>query len=782
MLARNLLTGVWALACVLLVAAAGLLLAHGRLQTDLLALLPATERSATAERAVAVMNNAAGSHAIFLIGHSDRLVAKQAARRFGATLAASRAFTRVQTEIPAPDPDALGLRPFRLGLLAEADRRALAGGGIDVGQRLLRRLNDPLLVGAGVGLAADPLGFYANYLASLPFRHLRLELDDGLLLARDQDSAADLVRALVSAELPGSAYDDRAQATVMTAVTAAEKDLQSFQNDVEVLRTGAVFYASAVRSAAEREVNLIGIGSTIGIVLMMLAVFRSLRPLLLGAMTVCVGLAAGVSATFFAYGELHLLTLVFGASLIGEAIDYSVQYFGAHAAAGENWEPLRGLAAVRPGLTLALATSAMGYGALLLMPFPAVKQIALFALAGLIAAFLSVILLLPALLRRPHGHDVSVLAVPAARLLEVWRQRIGRRAGTALALAIILASVPGWLRLQSDDDVRTLTHRPALLLQQEAKIRALTGLEFGNRFFVVEGSSAEDVLRKEERLTDRLSEIAARGDLGYFHALSTFVPSESRQTENRALLLRALPQGGDKLERVFRHAGLRQGIATQWRRAIDESEAAVLTPQAWLASPGSTPFRHLWLGETAGRFATIVVPFGASKRGSLEQAAAAEGVALVDKTAGVSRLFGEYRLGFGFGLVGAILVVLGVLSRRYGWSRGAAVLLPTLLGMAVALGIAGYAGIAVTLFTVMALMLVLGVGVNYAIFLVEGSDRGGITLVAVLLSAATTLLSFGLLAFSSTPALARFGSTLLFGITAAVLLAPLALTFGASRR
>ena len=71
--------------------------------------------------------------------------------------------------------------------------------------------------------------------------------------------------------------------------------------------------------------------------------------------------------------------------------------------------------------------------------------------------------------------------------------------------------------------------------------------------------------------------------------------------------------------------------------------------------------------------------------------------------------------------------------------------------------------------------------VSYAIFLVEGRGREGSAFLAVLLSAATTVLSFGLLAFSGTAALAQFGKTLVAGIGVAVLLAPLALTLAAER-
>ena len=104
-------------------------------------------------------------------------------------------------------------------------------------------------------------------------------------------------------------------------------------------------------------------------------------------------------------------------------------------------------------------------------------------------------------------------------------------------------------------------------------------------------------------------------------------------------------------------------------------------------------------------------------------------------------------------------------------------LLPTLLAMMLSLSAFGYLGIPLTLFNLMALMLVLGVGVNYSVFLREGGVHAAATLAGVVLSAGTTLLSFGLLAFSSLPALSGFGLTLLLGIGCASLLAPMVLVF-----
>jgi predicted exporter len=776
-----LLVRLWALAAAVFVGLAAVLLLRGApLQTNLLALLPPTERSAAAERAVAAMHDAAANRAVFLVGHRDPAIARTAARVLAADLQASGAFARVQLEVPQADPRAL-LRAslaYRFGLLAEADRRALKEGAFDPKTALERRLNDPLRVGALGGLAADPFGFYDRYVATLPYGSLRVELADGLLVVRPDKGGG--LYVLVTAELPGSAYDDRVQGPLLAAVARATEKVRAQAPDAELLRAGAVFFAAEARGAAQREVDVIGAGSLAGIVVLLLVVFRSLRPLLLGLLTVGIGLAAAVSTTIMAQGELHLLTLVFGASLIGEAIDYSIQYFGAYAGGGPSWDARRGIALVRPGLTLALLTSLLGYAALLALPFPAVKQIALFALVGLAAAYLSVLLLLPPFLRKPYAHDLSRVTGPTARVLESWRIHVGPRTGLAIAGLLLLACAPGWLALQPDDDVRLLSNRPADLLREEGAIRRLTGFEAPSQFFLIEGASAEEVLQREERLTAALSDLAAKGLLGHWQAVSAFVPSAARQEANRALVREAVLADGARLQRAFDEVGLRKGVAAELNRAYRDSEGQLLTPERWLATPASVPFRHLWLGATGNEYASVVVPYGSRDLQALAAAArATDGATFLDKTASVSRLFGDYRHGFSYGLAVAALVVLGVLSRRYGWRGGAAVLLPTLLGIAAALALSGYVGAPFTLFGVMALMLVLGVGVNYAIFLVEGRGREGPAFVAVLLSAATTVLSFGLLAFSGTPALAQFGRTLVAGIGTAVLLAPLALSLGA---
>ncbi len=752
-------------------------------QTNLLALLPATERNPVAEEAVGRLAEATGNRAVFLVGGEAAAVAAGAARTFATVLRNSGVFRQVVADIPMLDPKQLTawyLR-HRYSLLAAKDRATLAAGPgnlKDLESRLQHKLYTPFRFGLTLSPAEDPFGFTDAWLAGLPLRSLKLEPENGLLVAHE----AHWHWVLVSAELSGSAYDSTMQQRVNAAVERAQGELGNVYPDVTVLRTGTVFFADAARRSAEREFDLIGSGSLLGMLGMLYLVFRSLRPLALGLLSVAFGIATATAVTIGVHGELHLITLVFGASLIGEAIDYAVQYFAAHLGAGASWDAMAGLRRIAPGLLLALATSLVGYGALLLAPFPALSQIGLFAFAGLSAAWLSVFLLLPALLARPSRRDPQAAVAAAQKFLRWWQMRMSQRRCLLVAALLLVVAAPGWLQLGGNDDVRLLVSRPASLLAEEEQIRAVTGFGNSSQFFLIEGETPEVVLAREEGLTDRLEALARQGLLTGYQALSSFVPSPERQADNYRLWQEKVFVDEAALKTLFERSDLRDDLFDRQIADFKSAAASRLRLDDWLQAPWSTPFRHLWLGRTGQGYAAVVLPQGVRAAAQLADAAAGlPGVTLVDKAGSVSHLLLKYRQWGVLWLLGASALIYGVLCLRYGARQAAVTLAPTLLAMGSALGLFGYLSAPLTLFNLMGLMLVLGVGVNYAIFLREGGGRAAATLTGVLLSAGTTLLSFGLLAFSSMPALSGFGLTLLAGVGIAVLLAPMALTFSTSR-
>jgi predicted exporter len=342
----------------------------------------------------------------------------------------------------------------------------------------------------------------------------------------------------------------------------------------------------------------------------------------------------------------------------------------------------------------------------------------------------------------------------------------------------VLFAVPGWLQIHHDDDVHLLISQPTGLIAQEKQIRDITGLGNATQFFLVQGEDDEQVLQREELLEQRLQAMTDAGSLQGWIGLAGMAPSLQRQRANQALLA-PLFASPDRMRQWLHEAGFRD---TDIDRFLQAWPGTPLRLQAWLKTPVATPFGYLWMGDQVSHgAASLVLPQGSVATAQLKQAAAnLPGVTLVDKAAGVSELFGRYRRYASVWLLLAVLLIVPVFGWRYGWRNVPRVLAPPVLGIGFALAVLGYLHQPLTLFHWMALMLVLGVGANYAVFLREGephvAHRPGAMYASVLLSAITALLSFGLLAWSSMPALKGFGLTLLLGIGFTALLVPASTT------
>jgi len=113
-----------------------------------------------------------------------------------------------------------------------------------------------------------------------------------------------------------------------------------------------------------------------------------------------------------------------------------------------------------------------------------------------------------------------------------------------------------------------------------------------------------------------------------------------------------------------------------------------------------------------------------------------------------------------------------LLAVRHGWRGGLRIMAPPSAAVVQAPALLALCGLPFTFFAAMALVLVLAIGVDYAIFCAEDGDGEAATLTAVTLATLTTMLSFGLLAFSHTAAVQTFGITMLTGIAIAFLAAP----------
>ena len=282
------------------------------------------------------------------------------------------------------------------------------------------------------------------------------------------------------------------------------------------------------------------------------------------------------------------------------------------------------------------------------------------------------------------------------------------------------------------------------------------------------------MLQREELLRERLDSLVQRGALDGYQAVSSWVPSLARQRSAATLVTERMLGAAGPL------GGLRRELGEDevWEQSVRANlpAATPVTVQSFLASPVSEPLRMLWVGGDSSESVSVVTLKGVvnEQLPALEAAAQQiEGVTWADKVAGISSVLGRYRVRMSWVLAASYLIIWCIFLPRYG-RRAWRILAPSVCASAVALAVIGLAGQPLQLFHVLALYLVFGLGVDYAIFLSEQTPESeGDVSFAVGLAAASTVLSLGLLALSETPVLRAFGLTMLVGVTVSLLAAPL---------
>lgn len=731
-----------------------------RIDTDVLALLPLNEQAPDVAQATQQLSEQLSRQVVVLLGTAQWADSRHAAQLFRQALAQQPAPLR---EDPFAQQTSMqsGLnfyQPWRHALLTPQQRERLLHTPREaLVQQALQDLYQPGMQTRLTDWVSDPLGLWTQWWAARAAQSQARPRDGELWV-----TAQDREWVLLQYSLSGSAFRLSGEPILHEAMQAAMAQVRQQSPDAQLLLAGVPFHAEAAATQAHGEINTIGWGSLVGVLLLAWLAFRSLRPVALVGLSLLVGTAMALSVTALFFEQVHLLTLVFGASLVGVAEDYGIHYFAARQGDPDR-APHALMRALQPALWLALGTSAIAYVALGAAAFPGLRQMALFSVVGLAAAMLTVVCWFPWLDR---GHmPNSRIAQLIGQTLNAWPRWRGAARGSVLLSVVMLAGLWAAGGGHIQDDVRQLQNGDPALIAQQRQVGKMLGLPSPAQFYLVKGSDAQQLLQREEALKQQLDVLVQQHLLAGYVAVSDWVPSAKRQQQDAALLRSV-------------QADVLEGINAQLGEAFEAPEASAFTPltvEDWLVQPIATAARPLWLGVHDGTMRSMLMLRGVRDQAALPALAAAanrlEGVTWVDKPAEISGLLQRYRISMTQLLVLGHALVLGALWLRFGRKAWRA-WVPTVLASLAVVAMMTLLGQPWQLFNVLALMLLLGVGIDYGILLQEHEDDPQAWL-AVVIGAGSTWLSFGLLGLSSTPALRAFGVTLMFGLPLVLVLAPL---------
>ncbi|MEP6679508.1 MAG: hypothetical protein ABJB78_09425, partial [Betaproteobacteria bacterium] len=486
------------------------------------------------------------------------------------------------------------------------------------------------------------------------------------------------------------------------------------------------------------------------------------------------------------FGVVHGITLGFGTTLIGEAVDYSIYLFvqATQPAPGDAGDHARWIAAFWPTIRLGMLTSVVGFTTLWFSNFPGLAQLGLYSVAGIVVAAGVTRFVLPALL--PAGfrvRDVSFLGHALAAVTARARTLRWILAALVIAAVAVLAIHRHALW---NPELSALSPLSAADLELDHALRADLGAPDARFIVVVSDDDRERALRAAEQVGAQLQRRVDSGRLGGFDTPARLLPSVETQKARQM----ALPASADLTARLARATAGLPLRAERLGAFVADVEAARSAPPLTRADLDGTSFAvatDALLVQRGARWSALL-PLKSVRRGAVDAPIDAQairaaldeagqpGALLVDLKAETDRLYTGYldeAIALSLSGFAVMLGVLGLALRSA--LRVLRVVVPLAAAIVVVAAAHALTGNQLNILHLVGMLLIAAVGSNYALFFDRRADPDGVdrvaTLSSLVLASATTLIGFGVLAFSKVPVLQAIGATVGPGAVLALLFA-----------
>jgi len=571
---------------------------------------------------------------------------------------------------------------------------------------------------------------------------------------------------------------------------------------VAVHFTGEPAFVSEISRSMERDMKMSGGLALVLICLVVWLGYRDLRLLPVLAAMMGIIFLLTLSTAGLLSGSLTVLTVGCGSILIGLTVDYGVLVYAAGGASGEP-EVMR---RTRRGIVWAAATTAASFAALVFCGMPGLAELGLLVMSGVVIGAVLFLWVFPRLLQRLNigpgnrGQGIGALVVPAAGAAAErpagWRDTVPPvLAGLVVLGGLAGLAVRGFPRMDLDSG----SLRPRVSEAYDTLDRLTAHLGGGSQSLsvLVAGRDEAEVAARLDALGTRLERLQAEGVVTSFALPRALWPVAAIQQANLIGPASRLAAAEERLRAGVLAAGftdeafaLTSRVLAQWREwaagAAVDAAPRTLWPQApagrWLLarfavarSAGDDPAtRSLCLGIVRPR----TDPPDAAGMAALASLQT-DGVYLAG-----SQLIGrvmEQHLSRGFFWLAVIfgLVTLGLLAVALRRVRPF-LLTCASLGLAFGALIGGMAwlGLGWNSFTLPALLLSLGTGSDYFIYVIlELEDHGSIRRMRarlvrpLLVCVGASVCGFGSLAWAGNLGLSSLGRVCALALSVNLLVA-----------
>ncbi len=611
-----------------------------------------------------------------------------------------------------------------------------------------------------------------NYLGAVQNAGTAMSVKDGVLASKFEGKWYVMIRGILSRSGAKLASKNNA----ITEIYSVCKNSGAEASGSSFVFSGTPFHSHESSTSASREISVIATVSMLAVIILLIFIFRSVKPLAFSVGSILVSIGIAVLATLTVFHKMHVITLVFGTSLIGSCIDYSLHFFTHWAGNKELKSSIEIRNHIFSSLLMAIVSTGICFAILIFAPFTILKQMSLFCLTGLVSSFLTTVAVYPYIKLPASRGNVRFTDGFAKVISRLERKWVGRTVIIILFVFSILSIAAFHKNVKIKNNLLTLYDMKGQLLQNEITASQVIQYTPGG-WYIISGETEEEVLLNEEKLRREFEELTG-GEVGYV-STSSFVPSKAMQEKSRRAykkLLELAPEqlsalGFDDLENFDALMALIADCEATENNFVSFEAGNV--PQFIESAISSA-----WLGKVDGKYFTVLLPTKVTDYKKYRSLADSDdSIYFISKSQDISvDLDNLTKMIFKFFIVAYILMFI-MLRFFYTWKQSFKIISVPLLIIMVVVAVFAACNIDMEFFSVTGLILVFGLGLDYIIYMMENekkvaeSERSEcIEATAVLepfatmVSFVTTIISFGALALSSFKPVHLIGLSIFIGL------------------
>lgn len=620
-----------------------------------------------------------------------------------------------------------------------------------------------------------------NYLTALQNAGTAMSVKDGVLASKFEGKWYVMIRGVLSRTGAKLASKNNAITEIYKACDSALAGSEDTDSNTSFVFSGTPFHSHESSNSASREISIIATVSMLAVILLLIFIFRSVKPLVFSVASILISLGVAVLSTLAVFHKMHVITLVFGTSLIGSCIDYSLHFFTHWAANKELKSSIEIRNHIFPGLLMAIISTGICFAILLFAPFTILKQMSFFCLTGLISSFLTTIALYP-YIKLPEQRGELRFTKGFSKLISRMQQKRVGRSVIILLFGLSFLSIAIFNKnVKVKNNLLTLYDMKGKLLQDEITASQVIQYTPGG-WYIVSGDTEEEALENEEKLRRRFEEMTG-GQVGYV-STSSFVPSKTVQKKSRKAYKKLMDNvtsqlqnlGFDDVENFDALMALMNDYEVTKNSYVSFESGNI---------PGflESAISSAWLGKVDGKYFTVLLPTKVTDYANYRSLAEQDdNVYFISKSQDISAdLDSLTKMIFKFFVVAYILMFI-MLRFFYSWKQAFKIISVPLLIILVVVAVFAAFGIDMEFFSVTGLILVFGLGLDYIIYMMENEKRRVVecsqneriesssTILepfATMVSFITTIISFGALALSSFKPVHLIGLSIFIGLTTA---------------